>query len=420
MAKKYDLIVVGAGAAGLMCAGTAAQAGLRVLLLDKNKRVGRKLLITGKGRCNVTNDCDNDAMLRAVRSNSRFLYSAINAFSTADTMAFFEAHGVPLKTERGNRVFPQSDRAVDVVDALERFVRRSGAAFEAAQVQELLCAENRVTGVVTAQGERFFADHVVVATGGLSYPGTGSTGDGYRFAEAVGHTVVAPQPSLVPIVTQEQWCAQMMGLSLRNVTLTLRRKGKKKPVYQELGEMLFTHFGVSGPLVLSASSHMVGPLEEYTMEIDLKPALSTEQLDARLLRDFEKFINKDFSNALDELLPKKSIPVIIALAQIPPERKVHQITKEQRGALVRTIKCLTIHPKRFRPVNEAIVTAGGVKTTEIDPSTMGSKRVAGLSFAGEVLDLDAYTGGYNLQIAFSTGYLAAQGVIEAVQEGDFS
>lgn len=413
MPQVYDLIVVGAGAAGLMCAGTAAEAGLRVLLLDKNKRVGRKLLITGKGRCNVTNNCDADTVMRAVRSNSRFLYSALDRFSTADVMDFFESHGVPLKTERGNRVFPQSDRAVDIVDALDRFVRRSGAQFATAEVAEICTENGAVTGVLTAGGERFSAPAVVVATGGLSYPLTGSSGDGYRFAKALGHTVVDTQPSLVPLVTRESWCAELMGLSLRNVTLTLRRAGRKKPVYHELGEMLFTHFGVSGPLVLSASSHISGPMEEYTLEVDLKPALSDEQLDARLLRDFEKFINKDFSNALDELLPRKFIPVAIRLAGIEPERKVHQITREQRAELVRVIKHLTIHPKRFRPVDEAIVTAGGVKTAEVNPSTMQSKLVDGLFFAGEVLDLDAYTGGYNLQIAFSTGRLAAEGVIAA-------
>ena len=403
----YDALIVGAGAAGLLCAGAAAGRGLSVLLVDKNDRPGRKLRITGKGRCNVTNNCDNDAFLRAVRRNPRFLYSAINGFSTADTMALFEELGVPLKTERGNRVFPVSDRAGDIVDALCRYVKRSGAAFHKKEAEGLLLDEGRVKGVICKDGTPLFARRVVIATGGLSYPGTGSTGDGYRLAEQAGHTIVPPVPSLVPIVTVEDYCREMMGLALKNVTLTVWKAGKKKPVFSELGEMLFTHFGVSGPLVLSASSHMTGDLADYKMTIDLKPGLDLHQLDARLLRDFGKFSNKDFSNALDELLPRKLIPVVVRLSGIEADRKVHQITREERERLAALIKGFPVTPERFRPVEEAIVTSGGVYVRQVDPHTMESRLCPGLYFAGEVLDLDAYTGGYNLQIAFSTGWLAA-------------
>ncbi len=412
MKREYDLVVIGAGAAGMLCAGTAAEQGLSVLLLEKNHKVGRKLLITGKGRCNVTNNCDEDSFLKAVRRNPRFLYSAINRFGTADTMAFFEGLGVPLKTERGNRVFPVSDRAADIVDALYRYVKRSGAELREGEVKRLLLDETGVRGVICKDGSEIHARRVAVATGGVSYPQTGSTGDGYRFAEQAGHTVVPAVPSLVPIVARESYCREMMGLSLRNVTLTVRKAGKKKPVFSELGEMLFTHFGVSGPLVLSASSHMTGDLGDYSMEIDLKPGLTVQQLDARLLRDFEKYINKDFSNALDELLPRKLIPVAVQLSGIAPDTKVNQITREEREKLVAVIKAFPVTPVRFRPVEEAIVTSGGVKVSEVDPHTMESRLVPGLYFMGEVLDLDAYTGGYNLQIAFSTARLAALSMAE--------
>ena len=408
MKREYDLVVIGAGAAGMLCAGTAAEEGLSVLLLEKNHKVGRKLLITGKGRCNVTNNCDEDSFLKAVRRNPRFLYSAINRFSTADTMAFFEGLGVPLKTERGNRVFPVSDRAADIVDALYRYVKRSGAELREGEAKKLLLDETGVRGVICKDGSEIYARRVAVATGGVSYPQTGSTGDGYRFAKQAGHTVVPAVPSLVPIVTREDYCREMMGLSLRNVTLTVRRAGKKKPVFSELGEMLFTHFGVSGPLVLSASSHMTGDLGEYSMEIDLKPGLTVQQLDARLLRDFEKFINKDFSNALDELLPRKLIPVAVRLSGIAPDTKVNQITREEREKLISVIKAFPVTPVRFRPVEEAIVTSGGVKVSEVDPHTMESRLVPGLYFIGEVLDLDALTGGFNLQVAWATGAAAGR------------
>lgn len=404
-----DVIVAGAGAAGLLCAAEAARRGRRVLLLEKMERPGRKLLITGKGRCNLTNNCSRDGFLAAVRTNSRFLYSAYSAFSAQDTMALWEALGVPLKTERGGRVFPVSDRSADVVDALVRHARESGARLEQGKVTGLLLTEAGVAGVRTDRGD-IPARSVVVATGGLSYPRTGSTGDGYRLAAQAGHTVVPRRPSLIPVETEESWCRDLMGLSLKNCILTVRRAGAKKPVFSELGEMLFTHFGVSGPLVLSASAHMAGDPGDYRMEIDLKPGLTEQQLDARLLRDFGENRNRDFSNALGELLPRKLIPVAVSLSGIGGGTKVHQITRERRRELAGLLKGLPLTPKAFRPIEEAVVTAGGVAVEEVSPKTMESKRAPGLYFAGEVLDVDAYTGGYNLQIAFSTGFLAAQHV----------
>ena len=409
MANHFDAVFIGGGAAGLLCAGFAARRGMRVAVLEKNGRPARKVRITGKGRCNVTNNCDNNDFIRAVRGNGRFLYSAIAAFSTADTMAFFEGLGVPLKTERGNRVFPVSDQATDIVDALVGFAKDGGAKIFTGQAAKEVLAENgQVTGVLLESGEVIPCTRAVIATGGKSYPLTGSTGDGYRMAQQLGHTIAPIKPSLIPIVAKEGYCAAMMGLSLRNVTLKVLDSGKKKPVFEELGEMLFTHFGVSGPLVLSASSHMTGDLSRYRMEIDLKPGLTAQQLDARLLRDFEENRNRDFANSLDALLPRKMIPVVVELSGIPAGEKVHQITREQRQGLCILIKAFPVTPKAFRPIEEAIVTSGGIKVGEINPKTMESKLVEGLFFAGEVIDVDGYTGGYNLQIAFSTGYLAAQ------------
>ncbi len=410
MAERYDLIVVGAGAAGMMAAGTAAEQGLRVLLLDKNARPGRKLMITGKGRCNVTNRCGAAEFLESVCTNARFLTGAINRFPPERMIRFLEDHGVPLKTERGNRVFPVSDHASDIVDALADYVKRSGVSFSNETVR-VIARENGCFSVQTDKGTRQ-GTNVLLATGGLSYPGTGSTGDGYRFARAFGHEIVETGPSLVPIETVEEDLFEMQGLSLRNVTLTVTKRSAKKPVYEELGEMLFTHFGVSGPLVLSASSHMRGDLGEYSMSVDLKPGLDREQLDARLLRDFSEYSNKDFINALSDLLPQKLIPVLVRRSGIPAHQKVHQITKAQRESLLDQIKAFSFRPKRFRPVDEAIVTTGGVRVREIDPKTMQSKLVDGLFFAGEVMDVDAYTGGFNLQIAFATAVAAAQAVIE--------
>lgn len=405
--RGYDLIVVGAGAAGLLCAGFAGQKGLRVLLIDKNKRPGRKLLITGKGRCNVTNHCDEEQFLRHVRTNPRFLYSAIRAFPPVRTMAFFEELGVALKTERGDRVFPVSDRAADIVDALERFVGQAGVEQRQLCCDGLRLEEGSLTGIQTSEGA-LYAPRVVVATGGASYPQTGSTGDGYRFAEQAGHTVRPPCPSLVPLCIEGKECRDMMGLSLRNVTLQLLHKPSGKRLFEELGEMLFTHFGVSGPLVLSACSHMGEDPTAYRLVVDLKPGLNEKQLDARLLRDFEKFANRDFINALGDLLPRKLIPVVARRAEIPFETKVHQITREQRQRLAAVLKGFTLQPVAYRPLAEAIVTAGGVDVREVNPTTMESKRIPGLYFVGEVLDLDGYTGGFNLQIAFATGYAAAQ------------
>ena len=402
---EQKIVVIGAGAAGLMAAGQAARRGRSVLMIDKNDRPARKVMITGKGRCNVTNDCDNETFLKNIRSNPRFLYSAIAGFSTADTMEFFENLGVRLKTERGNRVFPVSDRAADIVDALSAFAKSAGARYQKGRVEKILSGAEGVEAVVLADGETIACTDVIVATGGESYPGTGSTGGGYRLARMLGHEVTRIRPSLIPIETEDSFCKEMQGLSLRNVTLTVT-KGKKK-IFSELGEMLFTHFGVSGPLVLSASSHMDDEIMgEYVLHIDLKPGLSPEQLDARLLRDFEKYKNKDFLNALGDLLPRKMIPVMVRRSDIEGTSKVHQITRQQRRNLVELVKDFTIIPKAFRPINEAIVTAGGVSVKQVDPKTMESKLCRGLYFAGEVLDLDAYTGGFNLQIAFSTGFAA--------------
>lgn len=404
-----DLIVVGAGAAGLLCGGFAGRAGLRVVLLDHSRSPGAKLLITGKGRCNVTNNCTEDDFITKVRTNPRFLYSALHGFGPGDTMAFFEARHVPLKTERGNRVFPVSDSAAQIVEALLDFVREGDTRLEQADCTKILAGEAGVEGVACRDGRVFHAPAVVLCTGGKSYPGTGSDGSGYRLAQALGHTLVEPRGSLVPLETEEAWCGQITGLSLRNVTLTLLQDGAKKPVYQELGEMLFTHFGISGPLVLTASSYMKSA-QGYRILIDLKPGLDLQKLDARLLRDFAQQKNKDFANALGDLLPKSLIPVVVALAGIGGETKVHQITKEQRLALAALLKALPVTPKAFRPVSEAIVTAGGVQVKEVDPRTMESKLVPGLYFAGELLDVDGTTGGYNLQIAFSTGVLAARSI----------
>lgn len=406
----YNTIIIGAGASGLFASIIAARMGKTVLLLEHSNKVGKKLLITGKGRCNVTNNSDNNEILKNIPVNSRFMYSSLNNFSAYDTMNFFEELGVKLKTERGNRVFPESDSAAEIVNALENEVKRLKVHVNFADVKELIIEENTVKGVKTDKGD-FSSDTVIVATGGKSYPGTGSTGDGYKFAKQAGHTVTKLNPSLVPLVTKEKYCADMMGLSLKNVVLTLRDKKENKVIYTELGEMLFTHFGVSGPLVLSASSH-IRKMEEdrYSLEIDLKPGLSEQQLDTRLLRDFSQYPNKDFANVLRKLLPAKMIPVIISLSGIQPETKVNQITKQQRINFGKLVKCFPLTVKSFRPIEEAIITSGGVDVKEISPKTMESKLVSGLYFIGEVLDVDAYTGGFNLQIAFSTAYAAATNI----------
>ncbi|WP_242968855.1 NAD(P)/FAD-dependent oxidoreductase [Marasmitruncus massiliensis] len=408
MSVSNKAVIIGGGAAGLFCAGLAAQRGLDVTVLDKNAKPARKLLITGKGRCNVTNNCTPEDFLQNVRTNPRFLYSAIHAFAPADTMRFFEERGVPLKTERGSRVFPVSDKAVEIVDTLTAFAKQSGVKIvPKTRAAAVSCENGAVTGVVCEDRQKFDAAAVVIATGGASYPLTGSNGDGYRLAAQLGHSVIPSRPSLVPVVTAEPWCAEMMGLSLKNVTLTLKN-ANNKVVYQELGEMLFTHFGISGPLVLSASSYMTEPPQTYRMSIDMKPALEPDQLDARILRDFEEQKNKDFANSLDALLPRKMIPVVVRLSGIPADTKVNSVTREQRRKLVSLIKALPLTPIRFRPIEEAIITSGGVSVKEISPKTMESKLINGLFFAGEVIDVDAFTGGFNLQIAFATAFLAAQ------------
>ena len=399
-----DIIIIGAGAAGCMAAITAARFGKSVLMFERNGRVGRKLRITGKGRCNVTNNCSNEELMNNIPVNPRFLYSAFASFDTEDTMSFFEELGVPLKTERGNRVFPVSDNAEDIVNALADELDRLGVRIIGTRVSGLLL-ENGVCTGVTAGGKEYHAASVLIACGGKSYPNTGSTGDGYTLAQSAGHTVTELKPSLVPLVSPDRYCAELMGLSLRNVTLKLFEKDKC--IFSELGEMLFTHFGVSGPLVLSASSHMRKlPPESYRLVIDLKPGLTPEQLDARIQRDFAENLNRDFINGIRKLLPAKLIPVVVQLTEISPEQKINGITREQRKKLGGLIKAFPVRISDFRSIDEAIITSGGISVKEINPATMESKLVQGLFFAGEVIDVDAYTGGFNLQIAFSTGYCA--------------
>ena len=408
---KADVVVVGGGPAGMMAAASAALYGADALLLEKNPKLGRKLMITGKGRCNVTNHCDVQEFLQNVPTNPRFLQGSLHRFTPQDTMDLFERLGVPLKTERGRRVFPQSDRAVDIVDAMRRYVQQSGVRIHAdSPVQRLVLDGQKICGVELKDGIAVQTEKVILATGGLSYPLTGSTGDGYRFAQQAGHTIVQPRASLVPIETKEDWCRYAQGLSLKNVALTAVDAESGKTVYSELGEMLFTHFGISGPLVLSLSAHL-GDLShrQYRLLIDLKPALDLQTLDERILRDFSEQQNKDFGNSLGKLLPRKIIPVVIRLSGISPDLKVNQITREQRQQLCRLLKGLPLTVWRFRPVDEAIVTSGGVSVKEINPKTMESKLVSGLYFAGEMIDVDGYTGGFNLQIAFSTGYAAGFG-----------
>ena len=406
------VIVIGAGAAGLMAAGTAAANGCEVVLVERNERPARKVMITGKGRCNVTNNCTLlNELIANVPTNGRFLYSAFTRFMPSDTMDFFESRGVELKVERGNRVFPVSDKAVDIVDALNEFSQSNGAKRIQGRASELLTEDGRIVGVQLENGEKLFADKVIVCTGGKSYSATGSSGDGYSLAEKVGHSIVPIRPSLVPLVAHEGWCSDAQGLSLRNVRITVREKDNYKEVYSDFGEMLFTHFGVSGPLILSASAHMRDLGEKkYEIYIDLKPALSFEQLDKRVQSDFLEFANKNLINSLGKLLPQKLIPIIVKLSGIKPTTKTNQVTKEQRYRIVSLLKELKVTAIDFRPIDEAIVTCGGVNTKEIDPKTMESKLVGGLYFAGEVIDVDAYTGGFNLQIAFSTGHLAGVSV----------
>ena len=407
------VLVIGGGAAGMMAAITAAEQNCAVTLLEPNERLGKKLNITGKGRCNVTNDADLPTLLANTPRNGKFLYSAFSRFDGRDAMAFFEKLGVPLKTERGNRVFPVSDRAFDVSGALERRLRALKVAMHRDRATVLETEDSVICGV-TGEKAHYQADAVILATGGVSYPATGSTGEGHRMAAEAGHTITPLQGSLVPLREKGNLCARMQGLSLRNVSLTVFENNKK--IYTDFGELLFTHFGVSGPLVLSASAHMRHfDRKAYRLEIDLKPALDRGQLDKRLLSDFRKYQNHDFRNALDDLLPRKLIPVVIELSRIPPLEKVHAVTREQRQALLAVLKAFPVEITGKRPAAEAIVTTGGVKVGEVDPRTMESRLVRGLYFAGELLDADAYTGGFNLQIAWATG--RAAGAAAAQQEG---
>ena len=406
MNGSNKVVVIGGGAAGMMAAGRAAECGAHVTLLEPNSRLGKKLLITGKGRCNVTNDCPWENVLKNTPTNPRFLYSALSRFTPADAKAFFEAHGCALKTERGGRVFPVSDRSSDVLAALERYLHENGVCIRRAAATEIAVRDGRVSGVKTAQGP-IPADAVILATGGASYPLTGSTGDGYRMAAALGHSIVEPVGSLVPLVERGHDCAAMQGLALKNVTLRLKNS-KNKVVFEEFGELLFTHFGLSGPIVLSASAHIGRKDEAFTVELDLKPALDEKTLDERLLRDFEKYANRDFSHALDDLLPRSMIPVVVKRSGIAPDEKVHSVTKTQRRQLLDVLKHFTVDIACKAPVEDAIVTSGGVKVKEVDPTTMASRLVLGLYFAGEILDVDAYTGGFNLQIAWATGRAAGE------------
>ena len=405
----YDGIIIGGGPAGMFAAITAAQRGQKVLLLERNDRLGKKLLITGKGRCNVTNDCTEQEVLQNTPRNGRFLYSAMAAFPPEKAKAFFESHGCALKTERGNRVFPVTDKAQSVLDCLQNELRRQRVTVKTARVREIVTVEGRAVGVKT-QNEVILASWVILATGGASYPTTGSTGDGYDMAEKLGHTIVPAVGSLVPLETAGSDCQDMQGLALRNVGVKLLN-AKGKVLYKDFGELLFTHFGISGPTVLSASCHLKG--EGCKLVIDLKPALEDSKLDDRILRDMEMYKNRAMENALIDLLPKSMIPVVLRRLEIDPAMQANSLTKQKRRALVELLKAFTVEIVGKRPVAEAIITSGGVKVSEIDPKTMESKKVPGLYFAGEIIDCDAYTGGFNLQIAWATAYAAGTAVSES-------
>ena len=402
----YDGIIIGGGPAGMFAAITAARQGAKVLLLERNDRLGKKLLITGKGRCNVTNDCTAQEVLQNTPRNGRFLFSAMTAFPPEKTMAFFEEQGCALKTERGNRVFPVSDKAISILDCLQRVLRRQNVTVKTARVKNILTEDGKVTGVQT-QNEKISAQWVILATGGASYPTTGSTGDGYTIAEALGHTIIPAQGSLVPLETAGQDAQDMQGLSLRNCGVKLLN-AKGKALYKDFGELLFTHFGVSGPTVLSASCHLKG--EGCRLVIDLKPALEENKLDERIQRDLDLYKNRSMENALTDLLPRSLIPVVLRRLEIDPEMQANSLTRQKRRAIVELLKGFDLTITGKRPVAEAIITSGGVKVSEIDPKTMESKLVPGLYFAGEVIDCDAYTGGFNLQIAWATAYAAGMSV----------
>lgn len=403
---RFDGIVIGGGPAGMFAAITAASRGSRVLLLEKNNRLGKKLLITGKGRCNVTNHCSEQEVLRNIPRNGRFLYSALTAFPPEKTMAFFESHGCPLKTERGNRVFPVTDRSQSILDCLQNELRRLGVTVRNEAAEKILTREGTASGVKTEQGA-YEARWVILATGGVSYPATGSTGDGYAMAASLGHTIIPQEGSLVPLVAEGTDCPDMQGLSLRNVGVKLL-DARGKLLYKDFGELLFTHFGVSGPTVLSASCHLRGV--GCRLVIDLKPALEENKLDERIRRDLEMYQNRSMENALTDLLPRSMIPVVLRRLEIPAELQANSLTRQKRRALVELLKAFRVDIVGKRPVSEAIITSGGVKVSEIDPKTMESKKIPGLFFAGEILDCDAYTGGFNLQIAWATAHAAGAAV----------
>lgn len=403
---NYDVIVIGGGPAGMFAAITAAKRGRKVLLLERNERLGKKLLITGKGRCNVTNDCDSTGILQNTPRNGRFLYSAMTEFPPKRMMEFLETAGCPLKTERGNRVFPVSDKSQSVLDALQAEIRRSGVTVRTARAKRIIIKDGCACGVETDRGI-FESTAVLLATGGVSYPSTGSTGDGYVMAKELGHTVVEPEGSLVPLETAGQDCQDMQGLALRNVAVKLVN-AKGKVLYKDFGELLFTHFGVSGPTVLSASCHLKG--DGCRLVIDLKPALDEGKLNERILRDLDMYQNRAMENALIDLLPRSMIPVVLRRLEIDPQLQANSLTKQKRRALVELLKAFSVEITSKRPVSEAIITSGGIKTAQIDPKTMESKLVPGLYFAGEVIDCDAYTGGFNLQIAWATAYAAGMSV----------
>ena len=404
--RNYDGIVIGGGPAGMFAAITAARQGKKVLLLERNDRLGKKLLITGKGRCNVTNDCTQQEVLQNTPRNGRFLYSAMTAFPPEKTKAFFEDLGCALKTERGSRVFPVTDKAQSILDCLQKELRRLHVTVKTARVRHILTEDGHVTGVET-QDEKLFADWVILATGGASYPTTGSTGDGYAMAAELGHTIIPAEGSLVPLETAGTDCQEMQGLSLRNVGVKLLN-AKGKVLYKDFGELLFTHFGISGPTVLSASCHLKG--EGCRLVIDLKPALEESKLDDRFLRDLDMYQNRTMENALTDLLPRSMIPVVLRRLDIDPNLQANSLTKQKRRELVQLLKAFCVEITGKRPVSEAIITSGGVKVSEIDPKTMASKKVPGLYFAGEIIDCDAYTGGFNLQIAWATAYAAGMAV----------
>ena len=401
------VVVIGAGAAGMMAAATAANRGLDVTLIERNHRVGRKILITGKGRCNITNDCDIEELIENVPTNGKFLYSAFYTFTNTDVIDMFNKLGVETKTERGKRVFPVSDKAHDIANALEKMVKSQKVKILLnSKVDKIVAKENKIEKVILDNKKEILCDSVIVATGGLSYPLTGSTGDGYKFAKSFGHKVVDTKPSLIGMEVQEEFVKEIGKLSLRNIAISVYNS-KNKKIYDDFGELEFTKYGIDGPVIKSASCRMKDTTKEnYKIVLDLKPALDEDKLDKRIQRDFQKYTNKKFENALDDLLPKKLIPTIIDLSNIDKDTVVHQISREQRKHLVHLLKNITLTVKRYRPIEEAIITSGGIKVSEINSSTMESKLVEGLFFAGEVIDVDAYTGGFNLQIAFSTGYLA--------------